>query len=221
MMIKFHEQFWYDSGIPKSRVFERSPDVYSDNRGSFAEVLKHDIGTLYTDNWYSDLSWIKQINRSKSKPGVARGMHAQSGKSCQGKLVQAVYGKIFDIITDARPDSDTFGVSDVFELDSERQNQLWVPRGFLHGFVVPSDQNGMPVFEYFCDNGYDKKSEIGIAPDGFIQKILKLKAEINPAFKTDIAKLELSEKDAKGLDYEKWMSEKREEYAREGRLWYR
>ena len=79
----------------------------------------------------------------------------------------------------------------------------------------------MPVFEYFCDNGYDKKSEIGIAPDGFIQKILKLKAEINPAFKTNIAKLELSEKDAKGLDYEKWMSEKREEYAREGRLWYR
>ena len=66
-------------------------------------------------------------------------MHAQSGKSCQGKLVQAVYGKIFDVITDARPDSDTFGVSDVFELDSERQNQLWVPRGFLHGFVVPSD----------------------------------------------------------------------------------
>ena len=66
----------------------------------------------------------------------------------------------------------------------------------------------MPVFEYFCDNEYNKKSEIGIAPDGFIQKILKLKAEINPAFKIDIAKLELSEKDAKGLYYEKWMSEK-------------
>ena len=79
----------------------------------------------------------------------------------------------------------------------------------------------MSVFEYFCDNEYDKKSEIGIAPDGFIQKILELKVEINPTFKTDIAKLELSEKDAKGLDYEKWMSEKQEEYAIEGRLWYR
>ena len=221
MMIKFHEQFWYDSRIPESRVFERSPDVYSDNRGSFTEVLKHSVGMLYTDNWYSDLSWIKQINRSKSKPGVARGMHAQSGKSCQGKLVQAVYGKIFDIITDARPDSDTFGVSDVFELDSERQNQLWVPRGFLHGFVVPPGQNGMPVFEYFCDNEYDKKSEISIAPDGFIQKILQLKAEANPTFKTDIAKLELSEKDAKGIDYEKWMHEKCEEYEKEGKLWYK
>lgn len=45
-------------------------------------MLKHDAGMLYTDNWYSDLSWIKQVNRSKSKPYVARGMHAQSGKSC-------------------------------------------------------------------------------------------------------------------------------------------
>lgn len=79
----------------------------------------------------------------------------------------------------------------------------------------------MPVFEYFCDNEYDRKSEIGIAPDGFIQKILELKAEIDPVFKTDIAKLELSDKDTKGLDYEKWMSEKRKEYVEEGRLWYR
>ena len=79
----------------------------------------------------------------------------------------------------------------------------------------------MSVFEYFCDNEYDRKSEIGIAPDRFIQKILELKAEVDPAFKTDIAKLELSDKDAKGLDYEKWMSEKRKEYAEEGRLWYR
>ena len=79
----------------------------------------------------------------------------------------------------------------------------------------------MSVFEYFCDNEYDRKSEIGIAPDGFIQKILELKAEVDSAFKTDIAKLELSDKDAKGLDYEKWMSEKRKEYAEKGRLWYR
>lgn len=79
----------------------------------------------------------------------------------------------------------------------------------------------MSVFEYFCDNEYDRKSEIGIAPDGFIQKILELKAEVDSAFKTDIAKLELSDKDAKGLDYEKWMSEKRKEYAEEGLLWYR
>ena len=87
MTINFHEHFWHNPEIPKSRVFERCPDVYSDNRGSFTEVLKHDVGLLYTDRWYQDLSWIKQINRSKSKPYVARGMHAQAGKSCQGKLV--------------------------------------------------------------------------------------------------------------------------------------
>lgn len=109
----------------------------------------------------------------------------------------------------------------MFELDSEKQNQLWVPKGFLHGFVVPPGQDGMSVFEYFCDNEYDKKSEIGIAPDGFVQKILELKAKADPAFKIDIGKLELSEKDAKGLDYEKWMSERRAEYAKEGRLWYK
>lgn len=202
-------------------MFERFPDVYKDGRGCFSEVLKHEVGMIYTSSWYTDLSWVKQVNRSVSKPGVARGMHAQKGRSCQGKLVQAVWGKVLDVIVDARPDSETFGVSDVFELDSERQNQLWVPRGFLHGFATPKDQRGDAVFEYFCDNVYDKAAETGAAPDGFIQKILKLKAESDPSFKADVDGLELSEKDAKAEDYEKWMSDRRGEYERSGRLWYR
>jgi dTDP-4-dehydrorhamnose 3,5-epimerase-like enzyme len=60
----------------RSRAFERYPDIYKDDRGCFLEVLKHNVGLIYTDQWYSDLSWVKQINRSISKPGVIRGMHA-------------------------------------------------------------------------------------------------------------------------------------------------
>ena len=78
-------------------------------------------------------------------------------------------GKIFDIITDARPDSCTFGVTQAFILDSTLQNMLWVPRGFLHAFVVPKDVENA-TFEYFCDNVYHKESEIGIAPLSFLQK---------------------------------------------------
>lgn len=220
MTVKFCDHFWYDPGVPTSRVFERRPDIYGDSRGSFTEVLKRADGLVRADEWYSGLSWIKQVNRSRSKPGVARGMHAQAGKSCQGKLVQAVYGRIFDVITDARPDSETFGTSDVFELDSATQNQLWVPRGFLHGFVVPKSSSEA-VFEYFCDNVYDKPSEICVAPAGLMRKVLGAKAEFNPAFEVDMAGLELSEKDSSGLDYEKWMTEKQRKFAEEGLLWYR
>jgi len=65
----------------------------------------------------SSISWVKQINRSVSKGGTVRGCHAQRGKFCQGKLVEALNAKIYDIITDARPDSKTFGVSNVYILD--------------------------------------------------------------------------------------------------------
>lgn len=87
MNIVFYDQFWFDQDIPRSRVFELLPDVYRDNRGFFLEVLKHKDGPLDVCHWYGNMSWIKQINRSVSGPGVARGLHAQSGAFCQGKLV--------------------------------------------------------------------------------------------------------------------------------------
>lgn len=220
MKIQFHNQFWYDPNIYRSRVFERYPSLFNDSRGCFIEVFKHDIGQIYTDHWYTDLSWIKQINRSISNPGVIRGMHAQSGKSCQGKMVQAVSGKIFDVITDARPNSDTFGVSDIFELDAKTQNQLWVPRGFLHGFIVPKNQLYSSVFEYFCDNEYNKASEICIAPLNIIKKILELKTEIDSSFNINIDNYELSEKDSLGLDYINWMDQIKYDYELTGKLWY-
>lgn len=220
MIVKFHTQFWHDSSISRSCVFERFPNVFGDTRGSFCEVLKHIDWPTKEDGWVSDLSWVKQVNRSRSKAGVARGMHAQHGKSCQGKLVQAVYGKVLDIIVDARPDSETFGTVDIFELDSQKQNQLWVPRGFLHGFVVPAD-NSEAVFEYFCDNVYDKNAEVSIAPSNVIENAFSLKAQQSLQSSIDISSLELSDKDCNGLDYTMWMADKKQEWTEFGKLWYK
>ena len=84
-MIKHNETFDRFANDPKSQVIEIFPEVYGDSRGSFAEVLKTD---LYDhSNWISDLSWIKQVNRSKSSSMTLRGCHAQKAPYCQGKLV--------------------------------------------------------------------------------------------------------------------------------------
>lgn len=114
-------QIIYDDGIfdnfeadQKSRVFEIVPDVFGDSRGSFSEVLKcrEDV-----PEWMKTMTWIKQINRSVSSKNTIRGCHAQSGLFCQAKLVEALTTQIYDIIIDARPDSNTFGVSKAYLLD--------------------------------------------------------------------------------------------------------
>lgn len=203
--------------------------MYGDKRGSFAEILKYSSST---DLWLSDLSWIKQINRSKSKGNVFRGCHAQKAPFCQGKLVQAVTGKIFDIITDARPDSATFGSTQAFLLDSEKQNMLWVPRGFLHAFAVVDCEDEV-IFEYFCDNVYDKASEIEISPLSFLPQIYSDTLENIESFKQDettkilskffknTENLNLSDKDLAGKNYTAWMNEQKEMYYRTNTLWYK
>ena len=94
--------FDYD---PHSSVLEITPSVFRDTRGWFSEVLKGDIID------------VKQANRSASRGGVVRGLHAQKGSFCQAKLVEALTEVIFDIIIDARPKSETFGVSKCYRLD--------------------------------------------------------------------------------------------------------
>ena len=220
MKTRVCRQFWHDPSIIGSCVVERVPDVYGDKRGSFCEVLKQEDEPAEVGGWLSSLLWVKQVNRSKSKAGVARGMHAQAGEACQAKLVQAVCGKVLDVIVDARPDSETFGTVDAFELDSEKQNQLWVPRGFLHGFIVPID-SGEAVFEYFCDNVYGKSAEVNIAPREVFEKAIALKAEQGLQLGIDIGSLELSKKDCSGLSYEKWMAEKKQEWEEGHKLWYK
>ena len=199
------ECFYSFNDDPRSAVIELTPKVFSDSRGWFSEVLK------------GDLAWIKQINRSSSSANVVRGCHAQKGEWCQAKLVEAVTEVIFDYIIDARPDSKTFGVSKIFRLDPIKQNKLFVPRGFLHAFIVPKNVNGNAVFTYYCDNTYNKSSEICINPQSIIPRNIGIlrswcrgNSEMNAMFHELIESSEddwiYSEKDLQGIDYDTWMT---------------
>jgi len=131
------------------------PNVFYDGRGYFLEsynknTFKKGIG--------SDVDFI-QDNRSLSSFGVLRGLHFQKGNDAQSKLVMVLSGKVLDVVVDIRPDSSTFGQYFTVELSSENKKQLFIPRGFAHGFVVLSDS---AEFFYKVDNYYAPKSEAGI-----------------------------------------------------------
>lgn len=102
-------------------------------------------------------------------------MHAQAGAHCQSKLVEALSLPIYDIITDARPDSKTFGTTAIYCLDPVKQNKLYVPHGFLHGFAVPKNEksNNYAMFMYYCDKTYYHDSEIHVNPMSLLPNIIK------------------------------------------------
>lgn len=204
---KVDECFDCFTGEPESAVTEIFPKIFADNRGWFAEETK------------GNHSFIKQSNMSCSKPGTVRGFHAQKGKFCQGKLVSAVNQKLFDVIADARPASVTFGTIKAYLLDPDRQNKLWVPRGFLHCFVVPTDAQSMAYFSYLCDNVYDKDSEIGMNPRTILQQLTDYSDMLPDGFASLCRDPNLiySEKDLSGLDYGSWMAE----IQSAGKEWYR
>ena len=195
----------------ENSVVQIFPKLFEDSRGWFSQISQ------------GDHSGIKQMNRSCSIPGVMRGFHAQMSPYCQGKLVEALDVDIYDIIIDARSDSRSFGVLGAYHLDPLKQNKLWVPRGFLHGFVVfPDVEAKNACFNYFCDNIYDKKSEICINPTSVFKKLqtniknldpimLKILQYVNDGI------VKLSEKDQNGLDYESWMENVKENNV----LWYK
>ena len=124
--------------------------------------------------------------------------------------MEAINSLIYDIIIDARPDSETFGTVKVFTLDPDKQNKLWIPRGFLHGFIVPPNAQSMAYFNYMCDNEYDKPSEIGINPEPILEKMVALPFGIPDRLKEICDKksqLIFSDKDRAGKDYDTWMAE--------------
>lgn len=131
------------------------PNVFRDERGIFYET--------YNQKVFEKTTGLKvdfvQDNQSVSSIGVLRGLHFQNGKMAQAKLVRVVKGKVLDIVVDIRKDSETFGKSFSIVLDDENHLQLFVPRGFAHGFITLSEQS---IFSYKCDNYYDKASESGI-----------------------------------------------------------
>jgi dTDP-4-dehydrorhamnose 3,5-epimerase len=141
-----------------SDVILIEPAMHGDNRGYFMESFRQD---LFQDAVGYKVKFI-QDNESKSTKGVLRGLHYQLPPFAQAKLVRVIEGNVLDVAVDIRKSSPTFGQHVVVELSSENQYQLFVPRGFAHGFVVLSD---FAIFTYKVDNYYSPEYDRGIIFD--------------------------------------------------------
>lgn len=131
------------------------PKIFDDGRGSFFESFNQKV--------FEEKTGLKtrfvQDNQSISQRGVLRGLHMQKGAFSQAKLVRVIKGKVLDVAVDVRKNSPTFGEHFSIELSDKNNKQLFVPRGFLHGFSVLEDDT---IFSYKCDNYYNKDSESGV-----------------------------------------------------------
>ena len=132
-----------------------TPQVFGDNRGEF--VLNFNKKEFEKIIGY-EIDFVLE-NQSISKYGVIRGLHLQKGANAQAKLVRVISGKILDVAVDFRKDSPTYGKYFSIILSKENRKQLFVPRGFLHGFSVLEDNT---TVVYKCDNYYNPESEFGI-----------------------------------------------------------
>lgn len=136
-------------------IFE--PTVFADERGYFYES-------------YNRRTWLEvgvaadfvQINQARSRRGVLRGLHYQVGEMAQAKLVRVVEGEVLDVAVDLREGSPTYGQWFSIRLSAENRRQLYVPRGFAHGYAVLSET---AEFLYLCDNYYSREHEGGIRYD--------------------------------------------------------
>ncbi|EOR92892.1 dTDP-4-dehydrorhamnose 3,5-epimerase [Arcticibacter svalbardensis MN12-7] len=128
------------------------PAVYPDSRGYFFESF-NEAG--FNEKTGLDVHFV-QDNQSLSTYGVLRGLHFQQGSYAQAKLVRAIKGTVLDVAVDLRAGSTTFGQHVSVLLSAENKRQLFVPRGFAHGFAVLSPE---AEFFYKCDNYYNKASE--------------------------------------------------------------
>ncbi|HOP58824.1 MAG TPA: dTDP-4-dehydrorhamnose 3,5-epimerase [Bacteroidales bacterium] len=161
------------------------PSVYADSRGYFFESFNmerfREAGISFTP---------LQDNESRSIRGVIRGLHYQLKPYDQAKLIRVVTGKIYDVSVDLRKGSNTYGKWYGIELDSERKIQLFIPKGFAHGFSVLEDNT---VIQYKVDNVYNRMSERGIAlndPEldidwklGDTIPVISDKDRVNPVFR--------------------------------------
>lgn len=134
------------------------PNVFGDERGYFSESFRKDKLEAFLNFSIN----FCQDNESKSSYGVLRGLHYQLPPFAQTKLVRVNYGVVLDVAVDIRKGSSTFGRHVAVELSADNKNQLLIPRGFAHGFIVLSKE---AVFSYKVDNYYNPKSERSIAFD--------------------------------------------------------
>ncbi|WP_226389654.1 dTDP-4-dehydrorhamnose 3,5-epimerase [Penaeicola halotolerans] len=134
------------------------PKLIQDDRGYFFESYQAEKFKEATS--LSPL--FVQDNQSKSVKGVLRGLHFQSGEHAQAKLVSVLQGAVLDVAVDLRKDSPTFGQYHAEVLTAENKHQLFIPRGFAHGFLVLSDT---AEFFYKCDNYYHRAADGGVRFD--------------------------------------------------------
>ena len=134
-----------------------TPKTVADERGYFMES--------YRRSWMDSLQDFSgnfvQDNQSLSHYGTIRGLHFQEGEHAQAKLVRVLQGTIMDVVVDIRKDSPTFGEKVYVVLSAENNHQLWIPKGFAHGFSVLSET---AIVCYKCDAYYNKSAEMGILP---------------------------------------------------------
>lgn len=145
---------FYRTAIPDVVICE--PQIRGDERGYFVETFRQDKLEEFLD---FKLSFC-QDNESKSSYGVLRGLHFQLPPFAQTKLVRVIKGKVLDVAVDIRRGSPTFGQHVAVELTGENKKQMFIPRGFAHGFLVLSDE---AVFAYKVDNYYSPECDSGIS----------------------------------------------------------
>jgi dTDP-4-dehydrorhamnose 3,5-epimerase len=172
-----------DTAIKEVKIIE--PEIFGDHRGYFFESWNEKAFTEAGIN----CKWV-QDNESKSRFGVLRGLHYQAAPYTQAKLIRVIQGTVLDVAVDIRKGSPTFGQHVAVKLSGEDKRQLFIPRGFAHGFAVLSEE---VIFSYKCDNSYMPSHERGIAwddPDLGIdwqvsvdKFILSAKDSVNPRLK--------------------------------------
>lgn len=165
--------------IPNVVICE--PVVFGDERGYFVETFREDK----LEEFLGFKVNFCQDNESKSSYGVLRGLHYQLAPFAQTKLVRVIKGKVLDVAVDIRKGSPTFGKYVAIELTEDNKKQLFIPRGFAHGFVVLSDE---AIFAYKVDSYYSPECDRGIVFDD---------KDIGVDWQIEHSKLQLSSKDTK------------------------
>ena len=162
-------------------VYIIQPRIFDDSRGYFFESWKRDEFEAHVGK----VDFV-QDNESKSSYGVLRGLHYQRGEHAQAKLVRVISGRVLDVAVDLRKSSPTFGRHVMVELSGDNKRQLFIPRGFAHGFLVLSQE---AVFAYKVDNVYAPQAEASIRWDD---------ETVGISWPIDAKDVVTSEKDLKG-----------------------
>ncbi len=169
---------------PIEGVWIIEPQRFGDKRGYFCEAYRRcDFEAIV-----GEVDFVQE-NESFSSGRVIRGLHMQRGQAAQAKLVRVSQGRVLDVAVDMRPGSATFGQHVAVELDAESGRQLFVPRGFAHGFAVLSD---FAQFQYKVDNYYAPEAELCLRFDDPVVAV---------EWPFDTSEAILSPKDLSGLSF--------------------